>query len=112
MVWSVFTNTVAGPGFLAGDYVGASGQAALGAGLEANVLLGGSNRTVTRQPIPLGGQTGLNLANGVAALHLGLDGRVAMRAFTATGRRWVAVDDRRNEICAIKSLAAPSEKPK
>jgi hypothetical protein len=27
MVWSVFTNTVAGPGFLAGDCVGASGQA-------------------------------------------------------------------------------------
>jgi putative exporter of polyketide antibiotics len=27
MVWSVFTNTVAGPGFLAGEYVGASGQA-------------------------------------------------------------------------------------
>jgi hypothetical protein len=27
MVWSVFTNTVAGPGFLAGEYVGASGPA-------------------------------------------------------------------------------------
>jgi Protein of unknown function (DUF992) len=40
MVWSVFTNTVAGPGFLAGDYVGASGQATIGAGLEANVLVG------------------------------------------------------------------------
>jgi hypothetical protein len=26
MVWSVFTNTVAGPGFFAGDYVGASGE--------------------------------------------------------------------------------------
>src|SRR5581483_469344 len=26
MLWAVFTNTVAGPGFLAGDYVGASGE--------------------------------------------------------------------------------------
>jgi hypothetical protein len=47
MVWAVFTSTVAGPGFLAGDYVGASGEASLGAGLGANVLVGGSNRTPT-----------------------------------------------------------------
>ena len=72
MVWSVFTNTVAGPGFLAGDYVGASGEVTVAAGLGANVLVGGSNRTVALQPISLGGQTGLNLAIGVAALHLGL----------------------------------------
>src|SRR3974390_527924 len=31
LVWSVFTNTVAGPGFTAGDYVGAGGPANLGA---------------------------------------------------------------------------------
>ena len=43
MVWAVFTNTVAGPGFLAGDYVGASGEATLAAGVGANVLIGGSN---------------------------------------------------------------------
>jgi Protein of unknown function (DUF992) len=36
--------------------------------------VGGSNRTVALQPISLGGQTGLNLAIGVAALHLGLRG--------------------------------------
>jgi hypothetical protein len=72
VVWSVFTNTVAGPGFLAGDYVGASGEVTVAAGLGANVLVGGSNRTVALQPISLGGQTGLNLAIGVAALHLGL----------------------------------------
>ena len=34
MVWVVFTNTVAGPGFLAGDYFGASGKATVGAGVE------------------------------------------------------------------------------
>jgi hypothetical protein len=72
MVWSVFTNTVAGPDFLAGDYVGASGEITVAAGLGANVLVGGSNRTVALQPISLGAQTGLNFAIGVAALHLGL----------------------------------------
>ncbi len=41
MVWAVFTRTVAGPGFLAGDYVGATGEVTLGAGLGANVLIGG-----------------------------------------------------------------------
>jgi hypothetical protein len=60
MVWAVFSNTVAGPGFLAGDYFGATGEATVGAGLGANVLLGGSNRTVALQPISLSGQTGLN----------------------------------------------------
>jgi uncharacterized protein DUF992 len=75
MVWAVFTGTVAGPGFLAGDYVGASGEASLGAGLGANVLIGGSNRTVTLQPVSVSGQIGINIALGVASLHLGLPGR-------------------------------------
>jgi hypothetical protein len=75
MVWAVFAETVAGPGFLAGDYVGASGEASLGAGLGANVLIGGSNRTVTLQPVSVSGQIGINIAVGVAELHLGLPRR-------------------------------------
>jgi Protein of unknown function (DUF992) len=71
MVWGVFTNTVAGPGFLAGEYVGASGEATVAAGVGANVLIGGSNRTVTLQPLSVSGQIGLNLAVGVASLQLG-----------------------------------------
>ena len=42
----------------------------MGAGLGANVLLGGSERTVALQPVSVQGQTGLNLAVGVAALEL------------------------------------------
>jgi Protein of unknown function (DUF992) len=72
MVWAVFTNTVAGPGFLAGDYVDASGEVTGGTGLGANVLVGGSSRTVALQAVAVSGQIGLNLAVGVAALHLGL----------------------------------------
>jgi hypothetical protein len=72
MLWIVLTNTVAGPDFLAGDYFGATGEATVGTGLGANVLLGGSDRTIALQPLSLSGQTGLNLAVGVAALQLGL----------------------------------------
>jgi hypothetical protein len=75
MVWAVFSDTVAGPGFLAGNYLGASGEASVGAGLGANVLVGGSNRTVALQPLSVSGQIGLNLAFGVAALQLGLPRR-------------------------------------
>jgi hypothetical protein len=65
-------STVAGPGFLAGDYVGASGEASLGVGLGANVLIGGSNRTVTLQSVSVSGQIGVNFAVGVMELRLGL----------------------------------------
>jgi Protein of unknown function (DUF992) len=72
MVWAVFTDSIAPPGsgFLAGDYFGASGQVTLAAGLGANVLIGGSNRTIALQPISVSTAVGLNLALGVAELHL------------------------------------------
>jgi hypothetical protein len=57
-------------GALAGNYAGASAEATVGAGLGANVLVGGSNRTVALQPISVQGQAGLNLAVGVAGLEL------------------------------------------
>ena len=44
--------------------------AAVGVGANANVLVGGSNSSITLQPLSLQGQTGLNLAVGVAAFEL------------------------------------------
>jgi hypothetical protein len=70
MVWGVYADTTRGYGFLAGDYAGASGEVTVAAGLGANVLVGGSNRTVALQPVSLTGQIGLNLALGVANLSL------------------------------------------
>jgi Protein of unknown function (DUF992) len=72
MVWAVFTDSIAppGPGFLAGDYFGATGQVTVAAGLGANVLIGGSNRTVALQPVSVDSSVELNLAVGVAELHL------------------------------------------
>jgi hypothetical protein len=70
MVWGVYADTSRGYGFLAGDYAGASGEATVAVGLGANVLVGGSNRTVALQPLSIQGQVGLNLALGVASLSI------------------------------------------
>ena len=70
MVWGVFADSLPGPGFLAGDYFGASGEVTIAGGLGANVLVGGSNRTVALQPVSVETATGLNLAVGVAELRL------------------------------------------
>src|ERR1700722_7080918 len=70
MVWGVYADTNRGYGFLAGDYAGASGEATIAVGLGANVLVGGSSRTVALQPVSITGQVGLNLALGVANLSI------------------------------------------
>jgi hypothetical protein len=70
MVWSVFAPSNRKFGALAGHYAGATAEATVGVGAGANVLVGGSNRTVTLQPVSVQGQTGLNLAVGVAGLDL------------------------------------------
>jgi hypothetical protein len=70
MVWAVYADTSRGYGFLAGDYAGASGEATVAVGLGANVLVGGSSRTVALQPVSITGQVGLNLALGVANLSI------------------------------------------
>jgi hypothetical protein len=71
LFWGVFApTTYIGPGALRGTYVGAGGNASLGLGLGANVLVGGSHRTISLQPLSVEGQVGINLALGVAGLTL------------------------------------------
>ncbi len=70
MVWAVYAPTSGRVAALAGNYGGGSAEATVGVGLGANVLVGGSNRTVTLQPLSVQGQAGLNLAVGVAGLEL------------------------------------------
>jgi hypothetical protein len=70
MVWSVYAPSTGVYGALAGQYAGASAEATVGVGLGANVLVGGSNRSVALQPVSVQGQTGLNLAAGVVDLTL------------------------------------------
>jgi hypothetical protein len=71
MVWNVIAPTASlAPGTLAGNYAGATGSATVGVGAAANVLVGGSGQTVTLQPVSIEGNTGLNVAAGIAALSL------------------------------------------
>ena len=69
LLWGVFAPSAnLAPGGLSGNYVGATGSATVGAG--ANVLVGGSNRTISLQPLSIEGNTGLNVAAGIGAISL------------------------------------------
>jgi len=70
IVWLVFAPGAVAKGALAGDYGGATASATVGAGVGANVLLGGSNKQITLQPVSVEGSAGLNVAAGVAAVTL------------------------------------------
>jgi hypothetical protein len=71
MAWAVFAPTQGiAPRALAGKYVGASGDIAVGLGVGANALVGGSRRTIALQPVSVEGQVGINVALGAAGLRL------------------------------------------
>jgi hypothetical protein len=70
LVWLVYAPTSRPIGALSGTYAGATAEATFAVGLGANVLIGGSNRTVALQPVSMQGQVGLNVAAGVAELDL------------------------------------------
>ena len=71
MAWAVWASTANIPsGALAGDFVGASGDVSLGAGVGANVLVGGTRKSISLQPLSVEGQVGVNLALGVAKMTL------------------------------------------
>jgi hypothetical protein len=57
-------------GALAGTYGGVGAEATAGAGLGANLLVGGTGRAFSLQPLTVQGQAGLNFAAGVTTLTL------------------------------------------
>ena len=71
MVWGVMAPSakVEASG-LEGSYGGATASAAVGVGVGANALVGGSDNHIMLQPLSIEGQTGLNVAAGVVALEL------------------------------------------
>ena len=68
--WTVFADTNRYAGMLAGSYTGATAEVSVAAGLGANVLVGGSSRTVALQPLSLQGQVGLDVGAGISELDL------------------------------------------
>jgi hypothetical protein len=71
LTWAVTapTNRV-GRGDLAGNYGGVGVNASIGLGLGGNFLVGGPANSYALQPISVQGQTGLNVAAGIASIEL------------------------------------------
>jgi hypothetical protein len=59
-----------GYGELAGSYGGVGANASVGVGFGGNFLVGGPQNAYALQPISVQGQTGLNVAAGVAGIDL------------------------------------------
>jgi hypothetical protein len=71
MVWGVLAPASGFPhGALAGSYGGVGAEATAGAGLGANLLVGGTGRSFSLQTLNVQGQAGLNFAAGVTTLTL------------------------------------------
>lgn len=70
IAWAVFAPGKINRGALKGSYGGASAEATVIAGLGANVLVGGFRKTINLQPVSVQAQTGLNVAAGIASMHL------------------------------------------
>jgi hypothetical protein len=71
LIWGVVAPSTGLPrGALSGTYTGVGAQASAGAGVGANVLVGGTGRAFSLQPVSIEGQTGLNIAGGVTTVTL------------------------------------------
>jgi hypothetical protein len=71
IIWTVVAPVaMIHPGALAGAYAGGTASATVGVGVGANALVGGSNNTIALQPVSIEGNTGLNVAAGVASITL------------------------------------------
>jgi hypothetical protein len=71
LVWTVFAPTAQlRPGDLAGTYGGATAGATVGVGGSINALIGGNGSTISLQPVSFQGNTGLNIAAGIASMTL------------------------------------------
>lgn len=70
IAWTVLAPTTnLAPGALTGTYAGATGNAAVGGGVGANVLFGGG-QSIALQPVSFQAGTGLNVAAGIASINL------------------------------------------
>ena len=78
-------NSRVGRGDLAGSYGGVGANASVGVGGGGNFLVGGPANSYALQPISVQGQTGLNVAAGIADIELQPFRGYGARAGTLTG---------------------------
>ena len=60
---------------LAGKYGGLSAEITIAGGVGANLLLGGSKKSMALQPLSVQAQTGLNIAGGIGTMSLSYVGK-------------------------------------
>ncbi|CAN7346155.1 DUF992 domain-containing protein [Phyllobacterium sp. LjRoot231] len=71
LIWGVVAATSGLPaGALAGSYAGVGANASVGPGAGANILVGGTGKAFSLQPISVEGQEGINFAGGVTTVTL------------------------------------------
>jgi hypothetical protein len=71
LAWAVFAISQGVPrGALSGSYAGVGANASLVVGGGANILVGGTGRAFSLQPLTLEGQVGINIAAGVTTVTL------------------------------------------
>lgn len=71
LVWTVFASSDRfDPDLLAGQYLGVGAEASVGVGAGAKLLIGGFKNSFALQPLSVQGQTGVNIAYGIAGLRL------------------------------------------
>jgi hypothetical protein len=72
LVWGVIapTGEVSSPEALKGTYVGAGAQVELAGGVGANVLIGGSGKTINLQPLSVEGMRGFGAALDITSFEL------------------------------------------
>lgn len=70
LVWAVFGVGEDSPKSLKGSYTGVNAEVSALVGVGANALIGGMQKGIVLNPLSVSGQTGLNIAAGVANLRL------------------------------------------
>ena len=71
LIWAVLAPASGVPqGALSGTYAGVGAEATAGVGLGGNLLVGGTGRAFSLQPLSVEGQTGLNIAGGITTVTL------------------------------------------
>ena len=71
LTWAVFAPASnMAPGALQGTYGGLTASVALGAGIGANALIGGFDRSIALQPLSVEGLSGAEIAAGIGAMDL------------------------------------------
>jgi hypothetical protein len=71
IIWAVLASSTQIPtDALVGEFVGVAADASLGLGAGAQVLVGGTRKSIVLQPLSVRGGVGVNIAAGVAGMRL------------------------------------------